>query len=118
MLFHQMDNTEVKPATAEVPTAPPPPLPDVKPATAEVYSAKLQDAEFQKYRAYLQEHVPHLTTETELVEWCDPENLEKVLEEDTQKKFDLGENFRKQCRKDYSVAQLDWVEMVLERHGN
>ena len=77
MLFQQTDNTEVKPSTAEVPTAPTPPSPDVKPATAEVYSAKQQDAGFQKYRAYLQEHVPHWTTEPHFVEWCDPDNPEK-----------------------------------------
>ena len=93
-----MDNTEVKPATAEVPTAPPPSSPDVKLATAVVYSSKLQDAEFQKYRAYLQEHVPHWTTEPDFVEWRDPEHPEKSIAEDTQKKFDVGENFRKKVQ--------------------
>ena len=87
MLFQQMDNTEVKLATAEVPTAPTPPSPDVKPVTAEVYSAKQQDTEFHKYRAYLQEHVPHWTTEPDVVEWCDPENQEKFLEEDIKHKL-------------------------------
>ena len=92
-LFQQMDSTEVKPATAKGPTAPSPPSPDGRPVTAEVYSAKLQDAEFEKIRAHLQEHVPHWTTEPDFVEWCDPENPEKSLEEDTQRKIELGESF-------------------------
>ena len=118
MLFQQMDHTDVKAATAEAPAAPPLPWPDVQPATAEVYSAKLQDAEFEKYRAYLQEHVLHWTTEPDFVEWCGPDSWEKSVEEDTKRKCDLGEAFRAQFRKDYSGAQLAWFEMVFERHGN
>ena len=86
MLFQQMDSTEVKSATADALTAPPTPSPDMRPATAEVHSAQLQEAPFAKSQAYLQEHVPHWTTEPDFVEWCDPENSEKSLEEDTQKK--------------------------------
>ena len=78
----------------------------MKPATAEVHSAQLQEAEFAKSQAYLQEHVPHWTTEPDVVEWCDPENPEKSLAEDTKRKFELGESFREQFRKDYSGAQL------------
>ena len=65
MLFQQLESPDAKSATAEAAPAAQSSSPEPRAATAEVDP----DDEFVKFRAYLQENVPHWTVEPEFENW-------------------------------------------------
>ena len=90
--------------------------PQPKPAMAEALASD-EGPEFEEFREYHREHVPYWTLEPGWINWCDQEYPEKSIQEDTQRKFKLGEYFIEELKARYDGSTLNWLQLALARHG-
>jgi hypothetical protein len=121
MQMVDLDNeNEIEPSHAQAEPADDPlqlfEEPNSKPATADA-SAADEEAEIKAYWEYLRDHVPHWTEEPDWIDWCDKDNPQKSIDEDTQRKHKLGEDFIELLNERYDGPILDWVLRAMTQHG-
>ena len=121
MQMVDLDNeNEIEPSHAQAEPADDPlqlfEEPNSKPATAEA-SAADEEAEIKTYWEYLRDHVPHWAEEPTWVDWCDKDNPQKSIDQDTQRKHKLGEDFIELLNERYYGPILDWVLRATTQHG-
>ena len=76
-----------------------------------------ESAEEAAYMEYLRRHVPYWTREPVWTDWFDKNNPQASIDEDTKRKYDLGEQFIADINERYEGPQLNWLLVSLEHHG-
>ena len=61
--------------------------------------------------------MPHWTREPDWIDWCDQENPKKSIDEDTQRKIKLGDDFIEELKARYDGPTLKWAQIAFARHG-
>jgi hypothetical protein len=66
---------------------------------------------------YLRRHVPYWTHEPVWTDWFDKDNPQASIDEDSKRKYDLGEQFIADINERYEGPQLNWLLVSLAHHG-